>query len=49
MTVHLAYSVVSPTIGVVKMKAELSAASLYQPAKVLPVLVGAVGNVAVVL
>ena len=39
----MAYRVVLAVIGVVKMKAETRPLSLYQPAKVEPVFVGAFG------
>ena len=43
LTVHLAYSVVSPVIRVVKTNGVARPLSAYQPAKVLPVLVGTAG------
>ena len=49
ISVQLAYSVVSAVMAVEKTKAEVRPTSENQPAKVLPALVGAVGEVAVPL
>ena len=49
MIVHFAYSVVLTVVGVAKLNELARPLSEYQPTKVLPVLVGAVGAVAVVL
>ena len=49
MIVHLAYSEALVVIGVAKLNELARPLSEYQPTKVLPVLVGAVGAVAAVL
>ena len=49
MIVHFVYSVVFVVIGVAKLNELARPLSEYQPTKLLPVLVGSAGEVAVVL